>query len=60
MSAADFPPKAMLELFKDLLEFVAHSKKYWMLPITAVLLILGLLIVFGEGSTLLPLLYAIF
>ena len=41
-------------------EFLRIRKKYWLLPIVTVLLLLGVLIVFTESSALAPFIYALF
>ena len=41
-------------------EFLRFRKKYWLLPIMIVLLLLGGLIVFTESSALAPFIYALF
>jgi len=50
----------MLELLKDYCSFILHSKKYWMFPILLILILLGGIIVMGEGSVMLPFIYTIF
>ena len=50
----------MFELLRDLWDFMRHGKRYWLLPIVLVLLLLGGLIVAGQGSALLPFVYALF
>ena len=44
----------------ELLRFLSQEKKYWLLPIVIVLLVLGLLIVFSQGSAVAPFIYTIF
>jgi len=41
-------------------EFLRIRKRYWLLPIVIVLLLLGGLIVFTESSALAPFIYALF
>jgi hypothetical protein len=41
-------------------EFLRIRKKYWLLPILLVLLVLGGLIVFTESSAIAPFIYALF
>jgi hypothetical protein len=50
----------MLELFKDLWDFMKVRKKFWLAPIIAVLLLLGALIVFSQGSAVAPFIYTLF
>lgn len=44
----------------ELLRFLSEEKKYWLLPIVIVLLVLGLLIVFSQGSAIAPFIYTLF
>jgi hypothetical protein len=41
-------------------EFLRIRKRYWLLPIVLVLLLLGALIVFTESSAVAPFIYALF
>ena len=41
-------------------EFLKFRKRYWLLPIIIVLLLLGGLIVFTESSAVAPFIYALF
>lgn len=41
-------------------EFLRYRKKYWLLPIVTVLLLLGVLLVSAETSAIAPLLYMFF
>ncbi|MDB5120081.1 MAG: hypothetical protein JWN56_1299 [Sphingobacteriales bacterium] len=45
---------------KDLWLFIKERKKFWLAPIIVVLLLLGLLIVFGGSSALAPFIYTLF
>jgi hypothetical protein len=49
-----------LELLKDLWAFMRVRKKFWMIPIIVVLLLLGVLIALGQGAVLTPFLYTLF
>jgi len=40
-------------------EFLKHNKKFWLIPIIAVLLLFGLLILFA-GSSAAPFIYTLF
>jgi hypothetical protein len=44
----------------DLYGFFMTRKKFWLTPIILVLLLLGLLIVFGSSSALAPFVYTLF
>ena len=50
----------MLELLADLWAFMRVRKKFWMAPIIIVMLLLGGLIVFAEGSAVAPFIYTLF
>jgi len=50
----------MLEFLKDLWLFIKTRKKWWLVPMIVILLIIGLLIVFGSGSALAPFVYTLF
>ncbi len=50
----------MLEFLRDFWQFLSVRKKFWLAPIMIVLLLLGALIVFAEGSVLAPFIYTIF
>jgi hypothetical protein len=41
-------------------EFLRVRKRYWLLPIVLVLVLLGALIVFTESSAVAPFIYALF
>jgi hypothetical protein len=44
----------------ELWAFMKVRKKWWLLPIIVVLLLVGMLLVFAEGSVLAPFIYTIF
>ncbi len=50
----------MLELFKDLWEFMKDRKKFWLAPIIIVLVVLGALLVVAQGSAVAPFIYTLF
>lgn len=50
----------MLELMIDLLGFLRERKKFWLLPILVVLVTLGALLVFAQGSAIAPFIYTLF
>lgn len=50
----------MVEVLKDLWDFMRVRKKFWLAPIVLCLLILGALIVLGQGSTIAPFIYTLF
>jgi hypothetical protein len=50
----------MLDLLKDLWDFMKVRKKFWLAPIIMVLLLLGALIVLTQGSAVAPFIYTLF
>lgn len=50
----------MAALVREFWAFMAVRRKWWLLPIIIVMLALGMLIVFAEGSALAPFIYTIF
>lgn len=49
-----------LAIIGELGSFLRVRKRWWLLPIVIFLVALSALIVFGEGSALAPLIYALF
>ena len=47
-------------IISEFWEFLKFRKRYWLLPIVMVLLLLGALIVFTETSAVAPFIYALF
>jgi hypothetical protein len=45
---------------KELWGFLRVRKKYWLLPIIIVMLLLGVLIVLSSGSAIAPFIYTLF
>jgi hypothetical protein len=50
----------MLDLFKDLWGFMKERKKFWLMPIILMLLLLGGLLVLAQGSAVAPFIYTLF
>ena len=50
----------MLDFLKDLGGFLVVRKKFWLLPVIVVLMLLGAILVFSSGSALAPFIYTIF
>jgi hypothetical protein len=50
----------MLDLLKDLWGFMKDRKKFWLPPIIIVMMLLGLLVVFAQGSAVAPFIYTLF
>jgi len=49
-----------MELLREFWEFARVRKKFWLLPIIILLLLLGVLIVFAETSAIAPFIYTLF
>lgn len=47
-------------LLKELWEFLKVRKRWWLLPILVLLLLLGMLILFTESSAIAPFIYTLF
>jgi hypothetical protein len=50
----------MLDFLADLWAFMRERKKFWLAPIILVMILLGALIVFAQGSSLAPFIYTLF
>ncbi len=50
----------MGEFLIELWAFMRERKKFWLLPIVLVLLLLGTLLVFSQGSAVAPFIYTLF
>jgi len=49
-----------MSILKEFWGFLKTRKKWWLLPIVIMLVLLGLLIVLTEGSALAPFIYTLF
>lgn len=49
-----------MSLLKELWAFMKVRKKWWLLPIILIMLGVGALLVFAQGSALAPFIYTIF
>ena len=52
--------RSRIGIFGELWMFMRVRKKWWLGPIIMFLVLLGVLIVFTEGSALAPFIYALF
>ncbi len=50
----------MLDLLKDLWDFMRVRKKFWLAPIILMMVLLGTLIVLAQGSAVAPFIYTLF
>jgi hypothetical protein len=49
-----------MEFLKDIWNFMKERNKFWLAPVILVLLLLGVLLVFGGGTPLAPFIYTLF
>lgn len=49
-----------MTLLKELFAFMRARKKFWLLPILIMMVLLGVLIVFAQGSAVAPFIYTLF
>ncbi|MFZ2055617.1 MAG: DUF5989 family protein [Candidatus Aminicenantales bacterium] len=49
-----------LSILKELWDFIRHRKRYWLVPIIIILVLVGLLLVLTEGSAIAPFIYTLF
>ncbi|HEU0203161.1 MAG TPA: DUF5989 family protein [Burkholderiaceae bacterium] len=49
-----------MSLLKELWLFMLARKNFWLLPILVIMLLLGSLLVFAEGSAVAPFIYTLF
>jgi hypothetical protein len=51
---------SQLTLVREFWLFMRERKKFWLLPILVVMMLVGALLVFAQGSALAPFIYTIF
>jgi len=49
-----------LAIFADLFAFLRIRKKWWLLPLILLIVLLGIILVFAQGSPLAPFIYTVF
>lgn len=49
-----------MDFLRDLWGLMRARKKYWLLPLTIILLFFGSLIVFSSGTAIAPFIYTLF
>ncbi len=49
-----------MSLLQELWLFMRARKKFWLLPIIVIMLLLGVLIVLAQGSAVAPFIYTLF
>ena len=50
----------MSSFLKELWAYMRSRKKYWLVPILLVMVVLGVLIVLAQGSAVAPFIYTLF
>jgi hypothetical protein len=50
----------MMDLMSDLWAFMKERKKFWLAPIILLMVLLGGLLVFAQGSAIAPFIYTLF
>jgi len=50
----------MTDLMIDLVDFMKARKKFWLMPVILLLLVLGALLVLAQGSAVAPFIYTLF
>jgi hypothetical protein len=51
---------ARQSLAREFFGFIRQEKKWWMIPLVAILLLVGALMIFASGSPLAPFIYPLF
>lgn len=51
---------SQMTLVREFWMFMRERKKWWLLPIIVVMMLVGMLLVFAQGSALAPFIYTIF
>ena len=51
---------AKSRVLKEFLQFLREQKKYWLVPIVLVLVLLGVLLVTAQSSAVAPFIYTLF
>lgn len=49
-----------METFKEFWIFIKTRKKYWLIPLIVLLLLIGTIVVLTAGSALAPFIYSLF
>ena len=52
--------EALIDLVKDIWDYLKIRKKYWLAPLIIMLVFMGILIVFTQGSVVAPFIYSLF
>ena len=60
MSFVSLPIMSKLSILGEIWNFMRIRKKWWLLPIIIMIVLLGLILVFAQGSALAPFIYTVF
>ena len=52
--------EALLDLLKDVWDFLKVRKKFWLAPLIITIVLMGSLLIFTQGSVVAPFIYSIF
>tara|TARA_B100000886_G_C20229668_1_gene410003 strand:- start:336 stop:497 length:162 start_codon:yes stop_codon:yes gene_type:complete len=52
--------QAFFDLLIDIWDFMKVRKKYWLAPLIITIVLMGIIIVFTQGSIVAPFIYSIF
>lgn len=47
-------------IFTELMQFLKHNKRWWLIPLVTMMFFLGVIIVLTQSSTISPFIYALF
>jgi len=50
----------MIEFINEFWQFLRHRKKFWMLPLVIILVLIGIMVFLSSGSALAPFIYSLF
>ena len=50
----------MLSLLRELFAYMSARKKWWLLPVIAIVLVVGGLLLLAQGSAIAPFIYTVF
>ncbi len=54
------PPLRRLRILGEFWDFLRHQKKYWLVPIVVILVLMGVFVAFTAQSALAPFIYTLF
>ena len=52
--------QTLLDLSKDIWDYLKIRKKYWLAPLIITLVLMGALIVYSQGTVVAPFIYSLF